>query len=290
MTNKSFILFLFSIIFNFLNAEEKLVYFSQQIRWRDDALRFSRDPNANIARVAVHQMDLGDPKYFHVVIQKYLLEEALRDTGNKLLEVMFYKEPRGGWRVFYEAMKEMARRIFIQIPVAQGPGLANSELVYNFNGTLPSGFTTIIMAHAEEEDFYLKYNPSQALEMEIAFKLRVASERQWLRLNGHHVKNMKTTGKAIFRDHYENLRDILIIYQNWTAPGKLKRSEVMAKLEGFDPKLIIWENIPPDNEGEENSTSTSPSVLIGKENGNYFWKFVFFVILMLLVLSPGDCN
>lgn len=222
-------------------AQDDHVFFHKPILEQSDALQFTMDPNSTIARVVVVQAWDTDNSNLYVIPTSYSITQLLKDVPNKKLNVVVKQEPRKGWSSFYNQVKGSEERIYIQIPVAYGPGdvAEDWELVYNFTVPPPNSFQVVIMAFAEVEDDHDKYREQQILDMVKAFKRKIPVKHQWLRLNAQLLKNMKVN---LVRTDFEYRNDRIIIYQNETRSG-VSRPEVVEKLHGFDPGKIIWENV-----------------------------------------------
>lgn len=256
--------------------EENLVYFHKQILNRQDAMQFRLDPNATICRVVVKEKEgLAE---LYVVIQIYLIRELLNDIGPKKVNMIFQSVPAGGWKMLYTVAKGHEKRIYWEIPVARGPGETYLWPLIDFTERPPTGFNVIILGFAEIEDEASKYNEKMILDMNTAFEFKMPFEKQWMRLNAYHVKNMQNfnlDGKYLF----EHLRERIIIYQNTTKKGVV-REDVLEKMIDFDLDMIVWENVEP---GLHRTTTMVPTVE-SQGRRNAMRSSVAFVLMLMSIL------
>lgn len=258
---------------NTVKPPEGPIYFHKQILSRRDAIQFQKDIRATIARVVVVEME-GIPELY-VVTQKYLLEEVLRDTGTKLINLIFTDVPSKGWQMFYKRAQGHEHRIYIEIPVARGIGVNRYvTLMTNYTEKPPKGFKVLIMAFAEFEIEAAKYSESMILDISKAFEHRVDLEQKWLRMNAYHIRNINNY--FLDKKLFEGLKDRFIIYQNDSNYG-VTREDVLDKMVGFDVDKIIWENVETEqtngslsgeattdtSRGCGEGTGTTISVLLG---------------------------
>lgn len=268
-----FILVSFVFLFSGHLAQESTVkppegpiFFHKQILSKRDAIQFQKDIRATIARVVVTEKE-GIPELY-VVTQKYLLEEMLRDTGKKLINLIFTEVPSRGWEMFYKRAKGHEHRIYIEIPVARGIGVERDvTIMSNYTEKPPKEFRVLIMAFAEWEIEAAKYSESMILDISKAFEHRVVLEQKWLRMNAHHIRNIDTY--YLDKKLFEGLKDRLIIYQNDSNYG-VTREDVLDRMVGFDVEKIIWENVETgmNNGSLSGETSTDTSRGCGERAGN----------------------
>lgn len=238
----TFVLISWSLFFfglEAINPEAPIIYFDRPLLCRRDTFSF-RDSNATIGRVVVWEKP-GVPNYLYVNLNNdFMLVDVFDLMGNKDLSVQFLQVPTNKWKPLYDNARNREHRVIIEIAVARGPGVSADATIINYTHKPREGFNVVVMGFNELEDEAFKYTEAMILNMRNAFKRKIDVANQWLRLNAYHVKNIKDF--YLNRSLFENLRDRVIIYQNYSNP-RISREDVLQKMNGFESDKIIWENV-----------------------------------------------